>query len=232
MATLIQLLQALQRECGVSGAAPATAANQPTEINRLINWLAQAHAEIQSRHQDWEFLRNDVVFSTLADQGEYTSQQAGIPVVGTTTAFGAWKLDSFRIYDTGLGVGNEMLLPYCDYDSFRNLYLFGTQRTVRTRPVLYSVNPRKNLVFGNVPNGSYTVNGEYYKKPIVLTADTDEPLFPSQFHNAIIYRAMMHYGAFEAATEVFQRGDAEFKKLIAQLEIDQLPTPVFGAPLA
>ena len=48
----------------------------------------------------------------------------------------------------------------------------------------------------------------------------------------IVYRAMMFYGGYESAPEVYQRGEAEFKRLMSRLDIDQLPTLVSGPPLA
>jgi hypothetical protein len=48
----------------------------------------------------------------------------------------------------------------------------------------------------------------------------------------IVYRAMMFYAGYEAAPEVYQRGELEFKRLMNRLEIDQLPDMVSGPPLA
>jgi hypothetical protein len=48
----------------------------------------------------------------------------------------------------------------------------------------------------------------------------------------IVYRTMMFYGGYEAAPEVYQRGETEFKRLMNRLEIDQLVVPVSGPPLA
>ena len=49
---------------------------------------------------------------------------------------------------------------------------------------------------------------------------------------AIVYRAMMYYAGYEAAPEVYSRGELEFKRLMNRLEIDQITTPVSGPPLA
>jgi len=47
-----------------------------------------------------------------------------------------------------------------------------------------------------------------------------------------VYRAMMYYAGFEAASEVYQRGELEFKRLMNRIDIDQLPTLISGPPLA
>jgi hypothetical protein len=70
--------------------------------------------------------------------------------------------------------------------------------------------------------------------PTEFSAATDAPpdVFPTRFHMAIVYRAMMSYGGYESAPEVYQRGEFEFKRLMNRLHIDQLQTLVSGPPLA
>jgi hypothetical protein len=97
-----------------------------------------------------------------------------------------------------------------------------------------SIDPDKNLAFGSVPDQPYVIVGEYYIKPTEFAAVTDAPpaTFPDRFHMLIVYRAMMYYGGYESASEVYQRGELEHKRLMSRMAIDQLPTLVSGPPLA
>ena len=106
---------------------------------------------------------------------------------------------------------------------WRDLYQFGANRTTYTRPNVMSITPGKALALGPVPTSGYTIVGEYYAIPTELTLLTDIPRLPSQYHMAIVYRAMMFYGAFEAASEVFSLGQSEFNKMINRLESQYLP---------
>jgi hypothetical protein len=222
----LQLVQRLRQECGVSGAAPATTLNQVGEIARLCAWINAAWMDVQLTHNDWFFLRQPFAFNTVAGKQAYTPSDAGL------ASFSNWKRDSLRLYSQALGVGNEMILPYVGYDTLRDLYMFGQMRTTTQRPVMFSIDPQKKLVLGATPDLVYVVNGEYYALPSDMALDADTPAMPAQYHMAIVYRAMTHYGEFEAAPEVYQHGDSEFKKMLARLELDQLPTMTFGAPLA
>jgi hypothetical protein len=222
----IGLVQRLRQECGVSGAAPTTVANQPAEINRLVSWINTAWNDIQNAHADWFFLRNPVQFNTVAQQQSYTPAQAGFINLGN------WKRDSFRLYSAAFGASNEMILPFKPYDDFRNLYMYGAMRTTYQRPVFFSIDPQRNFLLGGIPDDVYVINGEAYTKPTDLVNDADIPALPDRFHLLIVYRAMMHYGQFEAAPEVYQHGEIEFKKMMLRLELDQLPNMSFGAPLA
>ena len=228
MSTYVAIVNALKTECGVSGATLTTLSNQVVEINRLAGWVNQAWVDIQEIHDDWFFLRQSFSFSTIAGQQSYTPTQAGIAV---SPGLGVWKRDSMRIYSTSVGVSNEMMMPCIGYDQFRDLWQYGAMRTTQTRPTVFAIDPQFNLLLGAVPDAVYTVNGEYFQAPSTLSADSDVPVMPARWHNLIVYRAMQHYGLFEAAPEVLQRGQIEFSKMLSRLQAQQLPVMTFGASL-
>jgi hypothetical protein len=188
-----------------------------------------AWMDIQEVHDDWFFLRNNFSFPTVSQQQSYTPTQALIPVI---PGLGNWKRDSFRLYSPSIGFSNEMVMPFIDYETFRNQFIYGSMRTTYTRPTVFSIDPAKNLVMGAVPDGVYTVVGEYYSAPSELLLDADIPILPTRYHMLIVYRAMIHYGLYEAASEVVNRGTSEFEKMMARLMSDQLPDITFGQPLA
>ena len=227
----LQLVNRARVECGVSGASTplVTAQNLTGESARIASWINSAWVDIQLTHEDWQWMRQSVQFNTVTQQQTYTPAQAG---VGST--FANWKRDSFRCSSVGQNYADEQLLNFMDYTTFRNLYIYGNMRSTYQRPVVVSIAPGadKSLAFGAVPDQPYVITGEYYVQPTELSADTDEPNIPSRFHMMIVYRAMMSYGGYEAAPEVFQRGETEFKRLMNRLNIDQITTPISGPPLA
>jgi hypothetical protein len=227
--TFLQLVQRLRSEAGVSGADPVTCQNQSGELLRLVRWINDAWLDIQNKRADWFFLRSQFSFQT----NTASNQQSYTPIQCNTTNFGNWKRDSLRIYTTSLGFANEMILPFAPYDAFRNLYLYGANRSNYMRPSLYSIDPQKNIVLGGPPDlVGYTINGEYYAVATYLQNDTDIPVLPPQYQMAIVWRALMWYGQYEGAAEAAERGTAEFRALMLKMEKDQLPTIGFGEPLA
>lgn len=225
----LQLINRARVECGVSGAStPLTTAQGLTgESARISSWVNSAWVDVQTAKEDWQWMRDSVQFNTVTQQAAYTAAQAG---VGST--FGNWKRDSFRCSSVGQNYADEQLLNYMDYTTYRNLYQYGNMRATYARPVVVSITPDKDLAFGSTPDQAYVITGEYYRSPTEMSADTDTPDIPSRFHMMIVYRAMMSYGGYEAAPEVYQRGEFEFKRLMNLLDIDQLPTLVSGPPLA
>lgn len=215
MSTFIQLAQRLSTECGVSTTPPSTVIGATGEWSRLTKWVAQAWVDIQEHHPDWSWMLKRSSFDTTPLQGTYTPLQAGISDLAD------WRQNSFRAYLTSAGVGTEITIPFTAYERFYNDYLLGARKLVFSRPVEYTVGPGKSLLLGLAPDNIYTVGFEYFKAPVELVADADVPDMPSRFHMLIVYKAMMSYGAFEAANEVYQRGEKEYRSMMNKLELDQ-----------
>jgi hypothetical protein len=99
-------------------------------------------------------------------------------------------------------------------------------------PVIFSIDPSKNFLLGPIPNDVYVINGEGFALPTELVNDTDRPTMPAQYHMAIVWRALMYYGQYEAAHEAYSHGQNEYSRLMDKLLNDQMPVITFGIPLA
>lgn len=228
MSTYLQLVQRLRQDCGVSGSGPTTVVSQTGQYKQLCDWINDAWMDIQSAHQDWEWLRVSLTpFTTTAAKQTY-SPTADLSL----TDFGMWARDSFRVYDTTAGINSETFLEYIPYDKWRDTYLFGALRSTTSRPNHVTITPDKSLGFGPITAAGYSIVGDYFKVPTTMSADTDTPSLPSHFHMAIVYRAMMFYGSYEVAPEVYQRGETEFTKMMRRMTLDRLSEPLMGGALA
>jgi len=223
----LELVNRTRVECGVSGATLTSLSGLTGEAARIKDWVNEAWMDIQRTKEDWFFMRQPLQFNTVAQQRFYTAADAGL------TSFANWKRDSFRASTVGSNYGDEQLLNYMDFLVYRNLYWYANMRNTYQRPVVVTIDPQKKLGFGAAPDQAYVIVGEYYTQPELMVDDTDTPgLLPNWFHMMIVYRAMVYYAGYEAAPEVFQRGQSEFNRLMDRLNIDQLPTMISGAPLA
>jgi len=224
----IQLVQRLAVEANSSGASPVTVVGQTGEYSRFVNWISTAWVDIQNLHNDWEWLRKSVSFSTATGKATY-SPDADILL----TDFASWKIDSFRIYPTSVGFGGERFLTKKGYNAWRDLYQFNNFRTTYSPPIEIAVAPDKSLCLGPTPDATgYTVVGEYFANPVSLTDDSDVPAMPSRFHMIIVYRALQMYAYYESAPEVMARANFEYARLVSQIEQDQMPIAQAGMALA
>lgn len=225
-------------ECAVAS-APSATTGQTGQSARLVDWIDQAWAEIQTKFDDWEWMRSSnllsagVSFVTVAAQSSYPLGTGGGTVGVTAANFGKWKDGTFRLYLTSAGTSNETDLDQISYDYWRDGYMIGAMRSVTTRPVVVAIGPNKSLCLGPPPTVGYTVTGDYYVAPSAMAADADTPTgLPAQFHMAIVYLAMTYYAGYQAAPEVLMRGQGGYEKLMRQLEQLQAPQISFAGALA
>lgn len=236
--TFLQLVQRAMRECGASGASLSTVSGASGEAERFCDWVNQAWLEIQTRRDDWDWMKASVLlgsgasFTTVAGTASYPLGTGDGTCGVTADLFQKWDVYSFRNYTTTTGYTNEIFLDPIRYGQWRNAYMYGAMRNVQTRPVAVAIGPDKSVCLGPPPNALYTITADYWTKPTWLQADGDTPGMPSQFHMAIVYLAMTYYGGYEAAPEVLSRGQAGYDKLMRQLGALQAPNVVPADPLA
>ena len=229
----LQLAQRLSVECGVSGTGPSSVIGQTGMSGKLVNWIQSAWLEIQGLHDNWGWMREPFQFNTVAGTGDYPPATTTNQLTGDALSdLRYWHKDTFRCQRVSIGVQDEQWLVEWDYQVFRNTYRFNLQ--VNNRPVVFAIKPNgKDVMLGSIPDDIYAVTGEYQFKPRSMVNNTDEPEMPNDaLHMLIVYKAMQFYGMFEAAPEVVQRGEAEYSRLLNQLEREQLPEVSLGNPLA
>ena len=222
--TFLELVKRLRNECvGVSGSGPTTVAGQTGDNMRLVEWIASAYKDIQNLHVDWNFLRTDFSFLTVAAQQTYTPTQAGAADIGE------WLKDSFRVYSTAAGVTSEIDIPCLEWDDFRREYLFGALRATTSKPMVAGSKPDRSLILWPIPDaGGYTVNGEYFKAPQAMVSSDDVPLIPAKYHEVIMWRALVFYAHNQASPESYAHGQAEYKRILAAMARTELPQVRFG----
>jgi len=218
--TFLELCNRLIEKCGISATPMSTVANQTGELGRVVNWINAAWMNIQAEHQDWQWMRKSMSFATVAGQATY---RVGSGLDINITDFGKWADDTFRNYVTAVGNISEIFMDAIDYEDWRNSYQYGALRSTQSRPLQFAIGPDKSINVGPVAAAGYTVTGDYYSCPTELAADGDTPALPVHFHMAIVYSAMTMYGAYEAASEVYQEGANEYGVWRRRIAIDRLP---------
>lgn len=223
--TFLELCQRVVMEAGLSGSGPESVTSQTGEMAEVVTWVQQAYTDIQNARPDWLFMREDFSFQTISGTQSYTTATIGL------ADFGRWVEDGMSIYLTSTGSAGEQYLCPLSWPAFKAHYLFGSERTQTGFPMHVSVMPDKSLALGQIPNGIYTVLGEYYKEPESLSGNSDEPLLPAQFHMAIVWRAVMHAAVKKAAIEKYDHGKNEYRRLMNEMEFDQLLPVELAGPM-
>jgi len=223
--TFLQLVQRLHSEAGRQGTAPTTVVGQTGFNLRFVNWVNAAYEEIQALHKTWKFRQMDLDVDITDAARNYTAADLGL------TDFGEWKTNygDVRLY---LVVADEKELEYEPWDDYKQVYMIGAARVLPGRPFVYSIKPDNTIDFYPYPDDDYTVTGEYIKSIQSLTLDTSTIIFPNNYHLLLVWKALMSYAAFENAPEIYAKAQDNYDKLIAKMEITELPQIYWGGTLA
>lgn len=215
----LQLTQTVKRESGLSGVVPAAYASASGDDARLFMWVNWAARDITLQREDWRWRRGALTTTTSAQVNPATT-------LGLTD-FANWK-DASRFYKPSAyrvsdGAGSEHELQWLDYDQFRKQFVIGAQVT---SPVQYwSISPSDELLLGPAPDSAHFIRADYVKDYTDMAADTDVPSLPARFHMLIVWRALMEYGGYDAASEVYQRAERNYTATWTQLVQSQLEAP-------
>lgn len=228
--TFLALVTRLCEETGVPTDQLTDVATATGQLKQMVNWTASAWTHIQSLKQTWRFMRRTASWVSINNQASYTLAQCGL----TGGIHKTWIKDSFRCHVTATGVGSQIFLPYRQYDRFRDRWLFNANQNVTGMPVELSIGPLQEIYLAPKPNGAiYTLTGDYYRSPVTLAVNADEPALPDG-HDAmiIVHRARMSYGAHWGAKEQYADGQREYRALLRKLLVDQLDMPEMGGAIA
>lgn len=234
MATFLEIVNRVRSDAGVATSDLSTLqSGLSDESTRFKNWVSREWERVQTTRPDWQFLRQTAQFTATANQQLYTPAQVGAAATPSFTAsqFANWVRKSFRFYSDA-SYADEMLAAFMDWDTFRNVYVYGNMRSNASRPVVFTIAPDKSLGLGMLPDAAWKVVFEYYTKPVTLSADADVPAMPTEYHDLITARALKRYGIFMSAPEVISDAQEQIDVLWPALLADQLPKPTSGPPLA
>ena len=149
-----------------------------------------------------------------------TSGGAAINTTGSQSGTHTMSSNNTSVY---IGLASEVFMDYCDYDLWRNRYQYGSLRQTQTRPIEMTITPDKSIGLGPFPIQGYTVAGDYFTVPAYMAANGDIPALPTQFHMAIVYKAMVSYGNYEEDGFVIARAEKELKTFMRRLSSTRLP---------
>lgn len=208
----LQLCQELVSELGLAGGVgPASVLNQRGELKNVTRWVRDSCLWIDNLWTDWKY--HWCEYSGQIAEGSRVPQAAQFPVC-------RWDRDSFWLNKAS---ATPQQMRYVEWKEFRLLYESGPALSQKTRPTLITSRPDATLRTHATSSGLFTLTGEFWRRPLVLTNDGDIPLMPEQFHRIITARAAIMYGNREDAPEIIGGFEAEYTDLLEKLQSDQLP---------
>ncbi len=208
MSTYLELVRDLQREVGASGSQVGSVTGQQGEAQRLVKWIQQADFWIQNRWLNWKFLWNQVELTTVI----------GSVGLAAPTDLNFWDYKTFKINDTG-DLDDDEPLSAIEHDQIK----WQVRDFDQGKPSFTIIMPDNSLEFEPVPDENYIIKADYFRTPIMLTANDQVSRIPENYHQAILGRAMILYANYENSPEIKTQGQEIFDTFLARLENSQLP---------
>jgi hypothetical protein len=214
---LVELINALRIEAGASGRPITTAQGVLTgESERLRKWIIDAWRDIQRKHIDWRFLFVESSYVMSVDESTLN------PTEYEANEVAQWHGRSFKIAKAGGAWKDAERLPFRQY--FDWIENDGRDLTVNGKPNSITVHPTTEALMVAPPaDDEYVLFYNYWRTPQTLVDDDEEPIMPERYHDLIVYWALKKYAVHEVAPEAIMRADVEVKRLLSDLELDQLP---------
>lgn len=207
--TFLQLCQTTRRECGITSTGPAAVTSQTGVLEKVVNWVADADVEIQSRWFDWDFLH----VSTWSH-----NTIAGVSTVAAPDDLGVWDSESFYLDYT---TANSKQMTVMDYKVWRRDFRQGVK--TNQRPDIAVIMPDRSLTLESPPDDVYSLTADYWKRPSRMTANGSTSPVPEEYERIIIARAKIAYAESQGAPEVLMSAQIEFDDLLDKLEAKYLP---------
>ncbi len=233
MSTYLELSQALARESGtVSGTNPTAVSGQVGRLLKIVEWIVEADVAIQNLHTGWLWKQKTFSGTTTASSAKYA------PTSFSITDLREWLRDDLEtgyqphtIYLTATGVSDERPLREITWQQWRSTYGRGSQ--TNNYPTVYAISPAREFCLGAIPDATYTVQGEYAQNAVRMTADGDTPGMPEEFHDVIVWRALMMLAEFDEARDQRTTAVLKYNELLEDLQHSQLPQAYLGVePIA
>ena len=206
MATFLELSQEARRLSGIGGTGP-TSVTAATGIElRIVNYVKNAWLDIQTHPKKWKWMWS---YNSPSNSPTQT--------IINTTLYTRGDLESIIPYTcmsylTATGVSDRQRMTYMPWATFMKKY--GTQWDVTgtigtaSRPRIITKQPGlTEFVVYPKPDAVYSIEFQYFIQPQVLSANSDTPQMPSQFHELIVYEALKRFGKAEDAPEIIKLGE-------------------------
>ena len=207
MSTYLALCQKFIRDLGMSNSI-STVESQTGMNRKIVDWIADADEDIQTKWTDWNFLHSTHSVNTIVGTRSYSAP----------SDLGEWDRNSFYLdYSTD----DYQHLSEIDYTDFRDNFGPGTH--TNSKPDSFVITPSGAVYLEPIPDAVYALTADYWATPTRLSGNTDESAIPTRFERVILARAKIYYAEHEEFTNVYNLAMAEFDDLMEKLEADQLP---------
>lgn len=221
----------LRMDANLPGTAPTATTGQTGVLNEIVSFVDDAYRTIQTLHDLWGFRLTQGTFAMSLSTRTYTRTtiQAALSTFDEFLIPSGQGPRSFPVYLTTTGVSDSSLCHYIPYKHWRGNYDFGTRST--GKPSYFTVRQDQTLEVDPTPDAAYTIVIDYRRTLHTMTADSHEPLFADDYHDAVVWGAVKAYCETRNAPDLYAQADRNYREIIGRMENRYLPELTYDPSL-
>lgn len=213
--TFLEICQRIAQESGYSSTGPSSVVSQTGDNLRFVIWAQDSDLEIQGLRTDWDFMREELSLSF-----------ASVNTASLPSDFN--RVDQASI----VGTRADGTKFYPDFVHPREMRLIKREQTDNGGIPIWVMFDNGSCEFFPTPTETVTLSADYFVNPIKMTANSDTPRIPEQYHMAIVFHALMSHGAYDEASNTWQHAHSKWTQYFNQMNMSQLPELKTGGALA
>ncbi len=209
--TYIELAQKVRERIGIQGSGPAAVSTTIPVEKEMVQAVYDTWIDIQNHRADWKWMRAADSFFTTQGTSVYEVSS----ILDPGYRFSRWHKDSFLV--TVDSQKSEMW--YLNYERYYHRH---KNTTAQNKIREFTIRDWDDAVIITPPDGAYTVSLEYQKSNQLLSANTDTPELPVDYHMLIVYGAMEKMAASMISEEQYNQYSQQYATGMGDLTRHQL----------
>lgn len=243
MSTFLQLCQQVHRKLRVGDESPSllptTTVGQTGTLGDIVEAVKEAWLMVQMHHRDWRWMQDSVTVTLtpnvfIITVANFVAQNSRFEYVRPFVAGSRQRYANIR--NNSASTNPSMPCWYIPWQEFNGGLYTRNPIPAASQPQFFSEQPNRSVRLYPPPSapadgGSWVFGVPCRRTPQDLTADSDIPEMPDEYHNLIVWWAV---DVFCRTRSNFDRLSMESKKEVnrqlLKLGADQLPEMVQVSP--
>lgn len=203
----LELCQAVVREGAIipGDGKPTTVEGQTGRMRLVVDWVNRANRDVQATRDDFSFRVRAVDFLVTEDD-DY------VRMIDTHDDIESINEMTVSIRNAS---GLNLLAPI-SWSQYRYMRLEGITTTTGL-PEQYSVDTMGDIHLIPKPLNECIMRTEVKLSPQTMSKDDDVSYVPPQYHDAIIYRALMYFYEYDESANQYETASRHFSAWMNRL---------------
>lgn len=203
---------------------PTGTSGQTDQENEVVNWVQMAYKAIQIEQDWWNWRIKQGTFNLTIGQNVYTKVNIVAQVADYEEMAQLHFINDqryFLVWDPAVGVGDQTFCFYFTYQDYRGWL----DRSVipNGKPQRFTFLENESLSMTPNPDKAYRIGFDYRIAIDTLSGDSDTPLMPARYHEAIAWGAVRYWAQQRESQAKYQLADREWGRIMNAMRRNQLP---------